>query len=602
MKKRLLSLFLCLCMLITMFPTTAYAAQGDSLSTAAQTTYEKTKNPFTDVKNSDWFYSAVQYAREKGFFSGTSTTTFEPNGTMTRGMFVTVLAHMAGVDTANYNGESAFSDVAADAYYAPFVAWAAKHGIRSGVGDGKFAPNKLINRQQMAVFFVRYFETFGVAYETGAKITTAPADIENVADYAKDAVLKLWKTGLLAGDAVNFNPLSKASRAQAAMLCMRIDETVKTWYKEPGVPKEEKPVVIPPSGDSSSSGSSSGGSSSGGSSTVYYGVTLKAGEESTSKLYPAGTLLSTMPVPSQGSGKVFLGWYYDSAMSNMMASTDTLSRNLNLYAKFTEAVPLTENGELNFVTKQDAAANFTITMNAASTPASGKDFKFRNITDPSVTDGTDGVEQENVSVTGSAGGFTVASATGSFTPGHTYQIELLNDAITFTGEPEEIRYYNFIIQKDEVLKLELSDGIKNIVAAALSETDRNNVLEYAGLYQAVTDAKGVTNYTTNSGTGSFTYSGGGIMVGDTIAVYTGKKPDKRSVQDDGAVAYLEITRIDGTTYYYQSAKSEDVLFTPDMLPIDLDEGDGVTAGNTVATSGTGIITISTGKLDFPAVT
>ncbi|EPR10538.1 InlB B-repeat-containing protein [Ruminiclostridium papyrosolvens] len=592
MKKRLVSLFLCLCLLITTFPATAYAAQGDGLIRTAQTTYEKTENPFTDVKKSDWFYSAVQYAREKGFFSGTSTTTFEPNGTMTRGMFVTVLGRMAGVDTANYKGESAFSDVAADAYYAPFVVWAAKHGITSGVGNDKFAPNELINRQQMAVFFVRYFEIFGVDYETGAKITTTPADIDNVAGYAKDAVLKLWKTGLLAGDGVNFNPLGNASRAQAATLCMRTDETVKTWYKEPGVPKEETPVVIPPSG----------GSSSGGSSTVYYGVTLKSGEESTNKLYPAGTLLNTMPVPAQKGGTVFLGWYYDSALTNMVASTDILSRNLTLYAKFTEAVSLSENGELNFVTKQDVAANFTIKMNAGSAPASGKDFKFRNITDPSVTNGTDGVEQENVSVTGSSGSFTVASANGGFTPGHTYQIELINDALSFAGESEEIRYYNFIIQKDEVLNLELKDGIKYIAASALSETDRNNVLEYAGLYQAVTDAQGVTTYTANNGNGSFKYSGGGIMVGDTIAVYTGKKPDKRSVEDDGAVAYLEITRIDGTTCYYQSAKSEDVLFTPDLLPIDLDAGDGVTAGNEVATSGTGSITITNSKLDFSAET
>ncbi|ACL76968.1 InlB B-repeat-containing protein [Ruminiclostridium cellulolyticum] len=603
MKKRLVSLFLCLCVLITTFPAaSAYAVQGDSLNTTVQTTYEKTDNPYTDVKKTDWFYSAVQYARDKGFFSGTSTTTFEPNVTMTRGMFVSVLGRMAGVDTANYKGKSAFSDVAADAYYAPFVAWAAKHGITSGVGDGKFAPNKLINRQQMAVFFVRYFETFGVDYETGAKITTTPEDMDNVAEYAKDAVLKLWKTGLLAGDGVNFNPLGEASRAQAAMLCMRTDETVETWYKEPGIPKEERPVVIPPSGESSSGGSPSGGSPSGGSSTVYYGVTLKAGEESTSKLYPVGTLLNTMPVPVQEGGTVFLGWYYDSALSNMVASTDTLSRNLTLYAKFTEAVSLSENGELNFVTKQDAAANFTVTINSGSMPAYGKDFKFRNITDPSVTDGTDGVEQETVSVTGSAGSFTVASDIGGFTPGHTYQIELLNDAITFAGESKEIRYYNFIIQKDEVLNLELSDGIKYIAASALTESDRNNVLEYAGLYQTVTDAQGVTTYTANSGIGSFTYSGGGIMVGDTIAVYTGKKPDKRSVEDSGAVAYLEITRIDGTTCYYQSAKSEDVLFTPDLLPIDLDAGDGVTAGNTVATNGTGSITISTSKLDFSADT
>jgi len=610
-------------MLITLLPTTAFTARGDSLSTTTRTAGEKAENPFTDVKESDWFYSAVQYAREKGFFSGTSATTFEPNRTMTRGMFVTVLGRMAGVDTADYKGESTFSDVEADAYYAPYVAWAAKHGITTGVGEGKFAPDELINRQQMAVFFVRYFESFGVDYDTGTKISTTPADIDKVDGYARDAVLKLWRTGLLAGDGVNFDPLGNASRAQAATLCMRIDGTVKTWYKEPGVAKEEKPVVIPPSDDSSSEdessensssddkssndkssggkssgGRSSGGGSSGGGSTVYYKVTLTAGEESASKLYSAGTLLSTMPVPVQENGKVFLGWYYDSALSSMVTSTETLSGDLILYAKFAEAVSLAEKDQLNFVTRQDVDENFTIRMKADSIPVSGKDFIFRNITDPSVTNGADGVEQERVSVTGSAGSFTVASANGGFTPGHTYQIELLNDEVTFAGEGEEVRYYNFIIKKDEVMKLELSNGIKYIPADALSETDRKNVLEYAGLYKAVTDAKGETSYTTNSGTGSFTYSGDGIMVGDTIAVYTGKEPDKRTVKDSGTVAYVKITRIDGTTYYYQSAQAEEVLFTPDLLPIDLDKGDGVEEGNTVVTNGSGSITISTSKLDF----
>ena len=612
MKKRLLSLFLCLCMLLTLLPNAVFAGQNESLSTTAQRTDEMTTNPFADVNVSDWFYSAVQYAREHGIFSGTSAATFEPNGAMTRGMFVTVLGRMAGVDTAGYKGESVFTDVAADAYYAPYVAWAAKHGITSGAAEGSFAPHELINRQQMAAFIVRYFETFGVDYDTGTRITTTPADIGGVAEYARDAVMKLWKAGLLAGDGVHFHPLDNATRAQAATLCMRTDGAVKTWYKEPGVPKEKTLVVTPPSsgseptggspsGGSPSGGGSSGDGSSGDNPTVYYEVTLNAGEESIKKLYPAGTLLSTMPVPAQEGGTVFLGWYYDSALSNMVTSTDTLGRNLTLYAKFTETVSLTETGELNFVTKQDVAEDFSIILSADHVPVSGADFTFRNITDPSVTDGTDGVQQETVAVTGSAGSYTVASTTiGGFTPGHTYQIELLHDAITFAGEHEEIRYYNYMIQKDEVLNLTLINGIKYIAASALSETDRQNVLEYAGLYQAVTDAQGVTTYTANSGAGSFTYSGGGILAGDTIAVYTGKKPDQRAVEDSGAVAYLEITRIDGTTYYYESAKSEDVLFTPDLLPIDLDAGDGVTVGNMVASSGTGSITIETGKLNFSA--
>jgi len=410
--------------MISMIP--AYASQGNIMSTTARTSGEKTENPFKDVKESDWFYSSVQYAFEKGFFAGTSTTTFSPNGTMTRSMFVTVLGRMAGVDPDNYKGESVFSDVPKNTYYAPYVAWAAKYGITSGVGNGKFAPDEPITRQQMAAFFIRYSEIFGVEYETDTNITTIPKDIDKVAPYAREAVLKLWKTGLLAGDGVNFDPSGYATRAQCAALCMRTDQIVETWYSEPGVPKEETPVVVPPSGGNSSGGNSSGGGSSGGSNTVYYEVTMITGTESITKVYPAGTLINTIPVPAL-NGKVFLGWCYDSAMSNMAAGTDTLTKNLTLYAKLTESVPLTEDGEPNFITKQDVDKNFTVTINAEVMPVRGTDFIFRNITNPSVTDGTADIGQENVSVTGSAGSFTVSSANGGFTAGHTYQIELLND-------------------------------------------------------------------------------------------------------------------------------------------------------------------------------
>ena len=161
MKKRLLSILLIAAMLLTMLPVSALA-QTNTAQTAQDT------NPFTDVKQSDWYYSAVQYARVNGFFGGVSETLFAPSGTMTRGMFVTVLGRMAGVDPANYAGAPEFSDVAADAYYAPYVQWAAKFGITTGIGGEKFAPERLISREEMAVFFVRYLKQFGVTVDDAA--------------------------------------------------------------------------------------------------------------------------------------------------------------------------------------------------------------------------------------------------------------------------------------------------------------------------------------------------------------------------------------------------------------------------------------------------
>ena len=346
MKKRIISLLLVFALLVTLLPTGAMAAE-----TAAK---DSGTNPFSDVKSTDWFYDAVRYAGEKGFFSGTSATTFEPYGTMTRGMFVTVLGRMAGVNAGDYTGATGFSDVPETAYYAPYVAWAARYGITGGTGDGKFSPNAFINRQQMAAFFVRYFEAFGVKYETGANITTTPADLDTVAPYARDAVLKLWKQGLLNGDGVNFSPTGSATRAQASTLCMRTDKTVPVWYSAPGVEgrtggstptaptkPEQKPGNS--SGSSSSGSSSSGGSSSGGGSTgggttttTYYAVSFAMGNNQPEIGLPkeqtvaAGTPISSLPTPSK-PGVVFLGWFYDPELNTKTQNGDTVTRNMTLY-------------------------------------------------------------------------------------------------------------------------------------------------------------------------------------------------------------------------------------------------------------------------------
>ena len=179
MKKRIISLLLVVSMVLSLLPVSALAA--GTKDTAAD-------SPFTDVKPGDWCYDAVLYAKANGFFSGTSETTFSPNGTMTRGMFVTVLGRMAGIDPAKYGGDTGFTDVPEGMYYAPYVKWAAQYGITGGTGDGRFSPDALITRQQMAALFVRYFEKFGIRLTGGTQYTTVPADLDAVAPYAREAV------------------------------------------------------------------------------------------------------------------------------------------------------------------------------------------------------------------------------------------------------------------------------------------------------------------------------------------------------------------------------------------------------------------------------
>jgi len=651
MKKRLISIFLLVIMLVAQIPVEAIAAAGNQIRTAINTVQEKenSTNPFIDVQEGSWYYDAVQYARINNFFSGTSVNTFDPNGMMSRGMFVTVLGRMAGVDQAAYLGQSEYIDVPLDAYYAPYVAWAAKYGITVGTGNGKFDPNGIINREQMAVFFVRYFETFGVNYDTGENITTVPADIESVSPWARDAVLKLWKTGLLAGDGVNFNPTDIASRAQAAALCMRTDKAVEVWYKEPGVSSDRVSIDLDVKNDSDSSKSDSKNNSKddsknnprddyrddiedshpGGNNTTYYKITFVTDSTRKEQLHQRNTLLSTLPNPAQPTGKVFLGWYYDIEKTKPVSGEDKLTSDITLYAKFADAMSLDEGGTLNYVSALDQEPSFSILVefNSDSEPKQGIDFKFRNITAPDKTpegkiSEEDLLNIETVEVKEIGNGiWEVSSANGGFTPGHTYQIELINDNLIYDDSADafgnlkqnnakydinEVRFFNFSIIKDKgTLNLKLNNDIKyiNVDDDNLNPEDRVSLMEYAGLYMASTDNSGITTYTANNGRGSFTYTGEeDIQVGDIVAFYKGTKPTERKPEkgtknktNNGEVSYVKITAIDdGSTYYYVAAEGEDVIFTPDVLPIDVDVNDG-TEGWTLNGSS---LSIDNQKLEF----
>lgn len=115
---------------------------------------------FADVKESSWYYNAVQYAVDNGLFAGTTPTTFSPEGGMTRGMFVTVLGRKAGVDESEYL-RYRFDDVKVGEYFAPYVEWAATYGIVSGTSETKFSPNTKITREQMAAILYRYAQRTG---------------------------------------------------------------------------------------------------------------------------------------------------------------------------------------------------------------------------------------------------------------------------------------------------------------------------------------------------------------------------------------------------------------------------------------------------------
>ena len=573
-------------LLVTMLPMEVLAAgNGGRAEQPSQTM------PFQDVKSSDWCAKAVEYVYSHGIFNGTSTATFSPSGTMTRGMFVTVLGRMAGVNPDDYSGETPFSDVPQTMYYAPYVQWAARYGITVGTGDGKFSPDAFINRAQMAAFFVRYFEAFQVDYATGANVTTTPADLERTPAYAQDAVLKLWKQGLLNGDGTRFAPEGNATRAQMAMLCMRADEAVEIWYSAPGIvgrksgetPRKEdqsKPNSGSNSSGSSSSGSSSSGGSSGGngSGSTAHTITLylPGGTTSTFTQTTSALSLANLPTPSV-AGKAFVGWYYDESYNKAVADGDPLSENLSLYAKMVDYDAIEGVETPTYAGATDVRPNFTIRVNSDSESDLTGKISLIGTEQPTSEVDADG---NTILVVGSVrnnnnGTYTVAPPTGGWAEGGTYKVVLEDNSLYFNGEAPSVREYHFTVEAgDPVLNWHLREEVKSIPATAIGNATQNGKrVKALSMPVAALGSGGTAMDAVSDSTGTFVYKGN-LAVGDTVAIYEGTEPEKRVAvgttdANTGDVSYVKITRVDKTTntYSYQSAAVEDVLFVPDVLPV-----------------------------------
>ena len=185
------------------------------------------KNPapaFTDIHN-HWAADNILFAASRGLLSGTSDTTFSPNTGMTRGMFVTALGRLAGINPDSYK-TGKFTDVKADAYYAPYVNWAAQNGIVEGVTATTFAPDTNINREQMAVIMANYAKKLGYDLPKTLQAVTF-ADNAQISSWAKNAVRTMQQAGILSGKNGNkFDPKGTATRAEVATVLRRFVEIV----------------------------------------------------------------------------------------------------------------------------------------------------------------------------------------------------------------------------------------------------------------------------------------------------------------------------------------------------------------------------------------
>lgn len=169
---------------------------------------------FSDVAGGVWFEEAANWCRDHGIMSGTSATTFSPEGIMTRAMLAAVLYRAAGSPQPAAPAE--FTDVPADMYYFEAVSWSAEAGVISGYGTGGFGPDDPVTREQIAAILWRY------AGRPAARSSMDYDDESAISSWAIDAVDWARAQGVMSGMEGNqFYPKGTVTRAQTAVILWR---------------------------------------------------------------------------------------------------------------------------------------------------------------------------------------------------------------------------------------------------------------------------------------------------------------------------------------------------------------------------------------------
>ena len=152
--------------------------------------------PFTDIDQSAWYHDGVHYMIENGMMNGVGNGMFEPNGSVTRAMLVTILYRQAG--SPKVTGDNPFEDVAAGKYYTDAVIWAFQNGIVNGTTPTTFEPEEPVTREQIATILYR---------QAGSPAVTETdlshfLDASDVSSYAANAVRWAVSEGVIKGSKI----------------------------------------------------------------------------------------------------------------------------------------------------------------------------------------------------------------------------------------------------------------------------------------------------------------------------------------------------------------------------------------------------------------
>ena len=181
---------------------------------------------FRDVPApSNWAHEGIDYCVRHGLMSGFDATTFSPDTVSTRAQIVMILYNLSG-DTTDYSKYYVpFTDVKPGTWYYNAVAWGYDKDIVSGMSTTTFVPDGLITREQMAVLLYGYTEKYAPAYLGGAASLNGFPDAASVSNWAYAAMSWAVGNGLISGIASNgadyLAPSGGATRAQIAAIMMR---------------------------------------------------------------------------------------------------------------------------------------------------------------------------------------------------------------------------------------------------------------------------------------------------------------------------------------------------------------------------------------------
>lgn len=293
-----------------------------------------------------------------------------------------------------------------------------------------------------------------------------------------------------------------------------------------------------------------------------------------------GTLVSSLPTPFRDN-YIFVSWYYDKDRKKLASGKDEINKDIDVYAEYAAQEPLESIEKVNFTSATEVGKDYQIKVvtkdKEVGLDTAKAGIQAVNLTDPKQTD--------IIKVTGDRGVFTITGKNpvsedeglevqDGFAAGSTYRITLNDERLNFKDQPEDAREYNFTTKKDEVLNTTLKDGIIYIPGKDVSNitNDGQHVDSLSlALYQA--DKNG-TMGPADMTHGEFDYTQKELKVGDIVSIYAGLRPDKRTLdtpdEENGDIAYVEITARNGNRYTYKNADPEDIIFEPDVLPIPED--------------------------------